>query len=423
MPPEQVPATEPLHAAAARLNGLSLISYNMLLPNSGDGWWVYKYYDDTVPEAVRTWPHRHRLLKTQLLGEMADIVCLQEAREESLGEDLAFMADAGYGARLHRKGRMRCVTFFRTDRLRCLHERHTDKALALLLQLLDQPQQHLAVVNVHLNAAPAPRRRFRQVVDALDALRKDLKRHGIAPEGASVVVCGDFNARPQDSATDHFLRGGVVDAAHREPGWPDEVLSSRPRTSPLQSMQEAYQQALGRSPVTLFGGRLSAITPREGDPTPAALLDAIDRLFDRFASDDGVMDGAAVGAWITLINRAPDRGSEHRKAQALLASRPEGVLRREDLRALYLSELEEGKHWSIQHDLQVAGVLISEERELFLASLDRIYTTGDSVTLLGVWEPLSEGRRAQLMAERIGLPCAWHPSDHLPIGAVFSLRL
>ena len=88
---------QPLCELAAS-GGFSVISYNVLLPNSGDGWWVFKYYDASTPDAQRAWAHRQGLLKAQLLAQMADIVCIQEARGESFADDFRFMAEAGYGS-------------------------------------------------------------------------------------------------------------------------------------------------------------------------------------------------------------------------------------------------------------------------------------------------------------------------------------
>ena len=59
-------------------SGFSLSTYNVLLPNSVDGWWIYKYYQKHVPMEQRMWPCRSELLKTNILsGGGADIVCVQ----------------------------------------------------------------------------------------------------------------------------------------------------------------------------------------------------------------------------------------------------------------------------------------------------------------------------------------------------------
>lgn len=420
MPPSTVPASTPLHEAARALGGLSLITYNVLLPNSGTGgWWVFKYYDASVPDEARTWAHRQALLRSQLLGARADIVCLQETCADTFAGDLGFLTEAGYGARIHRKYNLRPATFFRTDRLSFVAEHHTDKALTLLLRPHAAPQTLVAVVNVHLAAAPDPRRRFRQVFDALDRLRKDLVKRKVSPERAAVIVCGDFNASPEGTGTDALLRGQTIGPGFREPRYPDAQLSSKPRKHAFTPFSDLYRDALGEAPVTLLGGRLSAYTPT-ADGLPPALLAAIDAMFDRFAEGGEVMDWPAVEAWVKTINRDAGRGSELRKAQAIVAERAEKHLSRDEFQALYRSELSEGKYWSVQHDLQTCGVVTDTERGLYAASLDRIYHTG-ALTPLALWSPLTEAQQRELAEQRLGLPNAWHPSDHLPLGCVLGL--
>jgi len=417
MPPVMVTAAVPLHESAEPLGDLSLITYNVLLPNSGDGWWVFKYYDETTPDAARTWSHRQALLSETLLTARADIVCIQEASGATFAEDFGFMTAAGYDAALHRKYRLRPATFWRRGAFRCIHTSHRDKVLITVLRSVTEPTRIVSVLNGHLTAAPQPERRFRQVFDALDQLRKDLKRLQVPPESAAVVVCGDFNAAPADSATHHLLTGGTVDAEFREPRWPDRRLSSKPRRHIFAPFSEVYQEALGAPPVTLLGSRIAGTLDADGAPT-AALMSAIDDLFERFARASDRMTWAEVEAWLCAINRAPDRGSEHRKARAIVEAEGTDWLSREAWIGIYASELAEGKFWSVLHDLQVCGVQPPGARVLYEASLDRIYASG--LTIRAAWDPLTPARRAALLGGGIGLPNAWHPSDHLPLGAVLS---
>lgn len=414
MSPVMVPAAVPLHEFATRHRGISVVSYNVLLPNSQDGWWVFKYYDASTPDRAREWPHRQDLLRTTLLGAMADVVCVQEASGATFSADFGFMLEAGYGAALHRKYRLRPATFWRADAWRCIHERHRDKVLICVLQSVAEPAVTISVLNCHLVAAPLPERRFRQVFDALEQLRKDLTRLHISPAQAAVVVAGDFNAAPEGTATHHLLCGGVVDADFREPRWPERSLSSKPRRHGFAPFTEAYLHTLGRAPVTLLGSRVAGLLDADGQPT-ATLMGAISALFDRFAAGER-MDWAAVEAWLMRINRAVDRGSESHKARAVVAAKGERWLSRAELVGLYADELAEGKFWSVLHDLQACGVLPAGERTLFAAALDRIYAS--NLAVLAAWDPLPAARRRALFSGGIGLPNDWHPSDHLPIGAV-----
>ena len=51
-------AQEPLPDVGEGGDGVSVISYNILLPNSIGGWWIYKNYRPSVPESAREWAHR-----------------------------------------------------------------------------------------------------------------------------------------------------------------------------------------------------------------------------------------------------------------------------------------------------------------------------------------------------------------------------
>lgn len=111
------------------------------------------------------------------------------------------------------------------------------------------------VVNCHLTGGPAPERRMRQVLDGLDAARKDAakllseeaaaaskgkkkggggggKKKGeggaaAAAPGTSVpvVVCGDLNSNNGRTAVCELLSTGVVEASFREGGYPEVGFS------------------------------------------------------------------------------------------------------------------------------------------------------------------------------------------------------
>lgn len=78
-----------------KLGDISIMSYNVLLPNSQDGWWLYKMYSQLVPVESTTWNFRQRLLQDQIAVADADVVCLQEAAESSFESDFHFMKDLG----------------------------------------------------------------------------------------------------------------------------------------------------------------------------------------------------------------------------------------------------------------------------------------------------------------------------------------
>jgi hypothetical protein len=99
------------------IQSVSVLSYNVLIPNSGDGWWCYKYYGAHTPHEATCWAARSALLREQLLLANADIVMLQETAPESFASDWAFLTEEGeYDCTMHCKGRMRPATFWKRSK-------------------------------------------------------------------------------------------------------------------------------------------------------------------------------------------------------------------------------------------------------------------------------------------------------------------
>ena len=161
-----VPSTTALPRLAS---GISVLSYNVLLPNSCDGWWLYKYYDDVTPRAATLWSARAALLRDRVLSADADVVLLQECSAESFDTDWSFLSDAGYDCALYKSGRMRPATFWKAD----LWERCDaaggalaaddadggiimgDRTLTTMLRpRIVEPTPPTFIVNCHLSAGP-----------------------------------------------------------------------------------------------------------------------------------------------------------------------------------------------------------------------------------------------------------------------------
>jgi len=56
-------------SSCSSMGQLSLLSYNVLLPNSVDGWWNYKMYLPPLTDANAhwsTWEYRKELLKDRI---------------------------------------------------------------------------------------------------------------------------------------------------------------------------------------------------------------------------------------------------------------------------------------------------------------------------------------------------------------------
>jgi endonuclease/exonuclease/phosphatase family metal-dependent hydrolase len=419
-----IPILEPGASLDAALSspahGLSVLSYNVLLPNgAGNGWWVDKYYECSVPQEHRAWPHRRALLRRELLGATADVLCLQETTPETFEQDWSFLAEAGYDHALHRKGELRCATFWRRDRWSLLEPpRHQDRTLLTTLGSLHS-SRYLTVVNVHLKAGAEPARRLRQVDEALAQIERRCVARGARPEELPVVICGDFNCDVHRSAAGRLLRQGEVTPDFREASFPDLELTSRPRKTRLGPFRDVYLEAFGEAspPTLLLPDRRSFFFSPDGGLSPAYRA-AVRALFLRFARGRPSLDRSAVDAWITTINGEALRGSERDKAEGLLAGRGEEGLREEDLQAIYEAELLEGKPWGVLHDLIWCGALAEAPPARVQAyRFDQIHATG-SLEVAAVRRPESEGwfRRG------VTLPDGEHPSDHLPVGAVLRWR-
>ncbi|CAM9637834.1 unnamed protein product [Ectocarpus sp. 13 AM-2016] len=378
-------------------DGLTVVSFNVLLPNGNDGWWMYKSYQSHVPEEHRVWPFRKALMREYLLSKDADIVCVQEASAETFDTDFDFMKDAGYDHVLHTKFRFRSATFFKTSRLELASEKHKDRVLVTGLRTLppatsvpssqatpsqspppppgteeQEPSEdvdsgrspaaehpptaaaetsgitHLGggegsvakagdgggpwsssgkgrlvmVVNCHLTGGPVPERRMRQVLDGLDAARKDAakllseeaaataavaavaagkkkgrgdggKKKGgggassAAAPGTSVpvVVCGDLNSSNGHTAVCELLSTGLVGASFREGGYPETAITSKDKRQGFGPFGDVYKEAYGGGDPagTGVGGGIGG-EPTSTGPPPTFLVPL---LHPHFLNEDG----------------------------------------------------------------------------------------------------------------------------------------
>jgi hypothetical protein len=144
------------------------------------------------------------------------------------------------------------------------------------------------------------------------------------------------------------------------------------------------------------------------------------------------------------------RGSEFRHALSLLHEKQvgglaEGVLCSADLLEIYRTVVEEGKFWSVEHDVAKLGVWAPQQGaadaaaaaddELsraaptpspppppFEATFDYIYYSDADLELRAVREPLTAAQKAEVLEQGTRFPCEWHMSDHLPVAASFKFR-
>ena len=331
-----LPASTPLPLLDSGA-GFSILTYNVLMPNSADGWWIYKYYGPDTPAEATTWDHRQALLREQVVGSGADIVCLQECSPQSFESDWAWLADEGYDCALLAKGRMRPATFWKRERwelcqadgsdLPVAEEAeaeaadaadrgggspradkgahgvlHGDRTLTTILRPLGPTGTAVAgqpaplwVINAHLSAGPEARRRLRQVHEALEAARKLIaktagggkaaggKAGGGGGKGGSasaaamparVVVAGDFNSQGH-SAVRELLEAGEVLPSFRESDDPTEAAQAESEVT-----SKPKRQALGR-----FADAQAVACAASGVARPPTLIAA--ELMSRMQQVDG----------------------------------------------------------------------------------------------------------------------------------------
>jgi len=429
-----VPARTPLPSLGPA--GFTIMSFNVLIPNSVDGWWTYKYYGPGETDSC--WAARCPLLQQRILGCSADIVMLQECSPESFADDWAFLIEAGYDCAMLAKGRMRPATFWRKDRFAlCTSSStakgadgvlHGDRCLMTVLRALDSageplPREPLCAINVHLTAGPNARRRLQQVHGALDSVRK-LRKEATGP--AAVVVAGDFNSQGR-SAVHELLVHGEVLPTFRESGDPTEPLqgesevTSKPKRQELGGFADAMAQAYGgeeAAPPTIIAAQLQpAMQEADGGPS-AQLLAALDESFATLSSDGAQLSDAEEEKWLLGVNQQLGRGSEYRAAVAAREAHGGSPLTRDDFRGIYAAEVAQGKFWGVEHDLRVlrGSGLRAEGSAPFSARFDHIYFSSAALRLGAAQPALPEEEMARLLSGReYGLPSENEASDHLPV--------
>jgi len=439
------PAKAPAPAAAPKIlsagsalapqqpgHGFSVMTWNVLLPNSMDGWWIYKYYRNPGPAAE--WTARQALMQQQLLAAAADVICLQEVSDQSFDQDFQFLCDAGYAALMHeKKGRMRPATFWRRDGWESLGAVHKDRTLVVVLKRLIGPDAGKVVflVNGHLSAGPSADRRLRQIEDALSAVSKEAKRLSLDKQPIPTICCGDFNSQGI-SGVREILVNGQVTPDFREGGDPTErgqdgkVITSKTKKQTIGRFQDALEAAFGVDcvPATILVSNIDGKMLQADGAAQPALLAAVDKAFSSLCSEGrSVMLMPDVERFLLKVNHVFGRGSEYRFAMAAMEKRGVEEFHLEDFRALYLAELHEGKFWGVEHDLQVlngAGMAVPSEGPCQLR-FDYVYFSEASFQLVAVQEPLTEAQKKMVWGEPYEVfPNAWHPSDHLPVAATFA---
>lgn len=428
---------------------LSVLSYNVLLPNSIDGWWNYKMYDPTQSyniDLISTWDYRRDLIKEKIKTLNPDVVCMQEVSPLSFEEDFAFMREElGYdGSEMFKRGRFRPATFWRSSKCKlACPPVHKDRTL-LTSFCLPAGDRIWHILNCHLQAGPQGKRRLRQIDEGVSAsfkLAKKLKEKD--PTCPLLIVCGDFNGGSECGAV-RYLEDGGVGPSFMEDG---EPITSRDKKCPLQSRLIDMATYIPRpAPPTLVVAELiSQMVDESSSPyeMPELCHDMVSRLtkcYKKYATyrdenNEGV-DGKVMGIndvekWLEDINKQVGRGSEFRAAAKEMGwndTTSEGneseddaavksviILPRDKTLSLsgflnvYTGELRGGKFWGIAYDLSIMGQPLPSLGQ-FQARFDRMYFT----------EQLIPTAIVDTLATN-SCPNDIEPSDHLPVAANFAI--
>ena len=445
------------------VQGISVLTYNVLLPNSVDGWWTYKMYNDpkhlefmtplstneenddanVSPFSVSSWDFRRDLLKERIGTIDADVVCLQEVSPESFEQDFDFMHDLGYDeSAMFKRGRFRPATFWKASECRLVNPPvHKDRSLITAFERLttktdendeqkEEPPWY--VVNCHLQAGPQGPRRVRQIFEAMKGVMTLARKQKleVKPEdNARVIVCGDFNGEAESGSV-RFLEDGYIDETFLEDGAP--VSSKRkalPFTNPLQDAAVAIRDR-PPPPTLVVAELMSNLMETASYENPVLSEDMkarLERIYKNLSNTaSGEMDTSSIEKWLVRINKRLLRGDEYRNAAIEMGwvdPNPEdpwevrkkrvqipedGILTLSGFIKVYQKELSGGKFWGIAHDMQVLGDPLPDAG-LFTSRFDRIYYNAQSMKPISVTDTTSNE------------PCPndKEPSDHLPVAASF----
>lgn len=299
---------------------------------------------------------------------------------------------------------------------------HKDRTLIVLLEQ-KQEGTLIVVANAHLAAGPQADRRMRQAHEALDAMAKELKRRGFDPSKVPTIFCGDFNSQGRN-AVRHLLTTCEIGPDFSEEN--GKQVTTKIKRHNFAPFEDASETVFGFDavPATILATNIDSKMIRDdGTPTPL-ILDALRDAFGICSAGRDVMHRSDVERWLTNVNRQVGRGSEFRAAMAAFEKRGEETLDLQAFTDIYVEELREGKFWGVEHDLRAlggSGLAIPSEGPCELC-YDHIFYTPSSLHLVGVQDALTDDQRQLIWNDPWDvLPNAWHPSDHLPVSAIFKL--
>lgn len=412
-------------------SSLSVLSYNVLLPNSQDGWWNYKMYNNHSADlnVISSWDYRKRLLKDRIQLINPDIVCMQEVSPISFEDDFAFMKEElGYdGNEMFKRGRFRPATFWKSSK--CKNHPEYNQVWHFL--------------NCHLQAGPEGKRRLRQIDEGVKAcvnLSKKLKEED--HKNPLLIVCGDFNGGSECGAV-QFLETGSIGPSFIEDGG---AITSKDKKCPLDKPLFDITHAVDRPPpptlvvAELISQMVSSGQSAYEEPTLSDdMVSRLTKIYAKYATKNDdlsmgingrVMDVNDVQKWLVDINKHVGRGSEFRSAakemgyvepetnddenseqgeQRKITLPVDGILSLAGFLNVYQAELRAGKFWGISYDLKVMGEPLPD-KGIFEARYDRMYCSS-TLKVAAILDTLS----------LVPCPNEVEPSDHLPVAATFEI--
>ena len=245
-----------------------------------------------------------------------------------------------------------------------------------------------------------------------------------------VVVCGDFNSHGNDSVS-HYLTKGEI-GPDFEGGGPNRSgapLTKKTKKHVFGSLVDAYKTAyeehkMASPPTYLAKLLVPKMVDAGNQPTPQ-LRAALERMFHKLAvSSPGgsVMSKEEVDNLLVTTNKQLGRGSEFRFVQEVFKQKGKEELTLDEFCALYVGECREGKYWGVEHDMALFGCTVQAPwTKPFETVFDFVYYTPRSLELVAVRKPISDEGAKKVYAGDT-LPNSWHPSDHLPLAAVFRFK-
>ncbi len=389
---------------------ISLMSYNILLPNSEQGWWVYKYYHPKTPLEERLWAHRKSLLQHQI-SVTIDLFTFQECALATYEKDLDFLTNS-HELLCHKRARIAMVTAWKKERFELLADYHLNRTLVVVLR--EQSGLLLCLVNCHLSAGRHPKERFQQVAKAMKQVEKLKNRFALD----MVLFSGDFNSSSEGTAVLRFLEDGIVEPRFRETRYPTVEITSKVKEHWMGRFREVYRHVTDSTTMWVRNSADSMVHWRKRTPK-SEFIGALNALFERYSADSTYMTLEEVERWICDINLEL-RGSEYRNA---LEKITEQGLSRNDFVDVYLQEVESGKHWAVFNDLLRVDIELPKPKPYIgKYALDQVWMRSNKYECSGVVPPISQDAKSKIENGDFP-PNRWHPSDHFPLMVRFSPKM